>query len=138
MAAQAGIKFLLKVGKKDADPITIAGMRATQMNLNNELVDITNKDSEGARTLLEGAGMQALAIKASGIFTNSDVEESIRDKAFNRQHDDYCLFFPNGDVLEGQFFITRYDRSGDYNGEETYNISLESSGKLIYSRFEVV
>jgi TP901-1 family phage major tail protein len=129
MKAQAGFKFLLKKGTASSCT-TVAGLRATTMTLNNELIDITHKDSEGARTLLEEAGMQSLTLSASGVFLNTKSEEDVRECAFKRAINVYSLFFGNGDTLEGNFYITNYERAGDHNGEETYNLTLESSGPL--------
>ncbi len=137
MTAQAGTDFLLKLGNSNAEAVSVAGLRATQMRLNNELIDATHKGSEGRRELLSKAGIQHLSISASGIFLNSDVEESIRNIAFERDIAEFSLFFPNKDVINGKFYITHYERAGDYNGEETYSLSLESSGKLACTKAEV-
>lgn len=134
MTAQAGIHFLLKKGKKDENPQTIAGMRTTKMVLNNELIDITHKDSMGARHILNQAGMQSISLKAAGIFTNSAVEEEVRYSAFAKEVKTYSLFFPNGDILEGDFYITHYERAGDYNGEEIYSLQLESAAHFTYTK----
>lgn len=137
MTAQAGIHFLLKLGSKAGQPKTLAGLRATQMRLDNELIDTTHKDSQGARTLLAEAGTQKLTISASGLFTNQKVEEETRIIAFQKRIETYCLYFPNGDILEAGFYISYYERSGDYNGEETYSLTLESSGPLMFCKKEV-
>lgn len=134
MSAQAGLHFLLKLGAKNAQPKTVAGLRATQMRLDNDLIDTTNKDSNGARTLLANAGTQKLTVTASGLFTNQAVEEETRVNAFNKSIETYCLFFPNGDVLEAAFYLSHYERAGDYNGEETYALTLESSGPLSFTK----
>ena len=134
MTAQAGIHFLLKLGSRAAQPRTLAGLRATQMRLDNDLIDTTHKDSLGSRTLLAQAGTQKLTVTASGLFTNQAVEEETRLIAFQKRIETYCLFFPNGDVLESAFYISHYERSGDYNGEETYSLTLESSGLLNYAK----
>jgi len=58
MAAQKGSAMLMKVGNAGSPETftTIAGLRSTSLTVNNESVDVTNKDSSGKRTLLAAAG----------------------------------------------------------------------------------
>lgn len=121
-------------GTHTISPITtLAGMRSTSWTLGNEAVDVTSKDSAGARTLLAAAGTQALTINAAGVFTDSAVEELIRGYAFARSIDMFHLFLPNRDTITGNFQISNYERAGEFNGEETYSLTLESSGPLTYT-----
>lgn len=132
MAAQKGISFLLKQGTAAAGT-TLAGMRATSLTVNNETVDVTNKDSAGARTLLAAAGVQSLTVNASGVFTDAAVEETVRGYAFARSINAFGLVFENADKIDASWYISNYERSGEYNGEETYSITLESSGAITYT-----
>jgi TP901-1 family phage major tail protein len=132
MAAEKGSAFLLKVGDGAAPPAyaTIAGMRTTQMSVNGEAVNVTSKDSGAWRELLSGAGMRSVSVGASGIFTGSAAEGRIKANALGGALDDYELSFESGDRLRGRFLVTRLDYAGDYNGERTYALSLESSGAV--------
>jgi predicted secreted protein len=38
------------------------------------------------------------------------------------------LSFESGERLRGRFLLTRLDYSGDFNGERSYTLALESSG----------
>jgi TP901-1 family phage major tail protein len=138
MTCFAGTDFLLKKGKPTENPQTLGGLRTTGFVLNNDLVDATHKLSEGKRTILPQSGVQKCTISASGLFTNTDTEGWVRNQAFNRTLDIYSLYFANGDILMGEFYITHYARNGDYNNEETYTLTLESSGALswIYPQTE--
>ena len=49
----------------------LAALRSTTMTLNNEAVDVTDKDGSLWKTLLQGAGVESISIKASGICNNS-------------------------------------------------------------------
>lgn len=132
MAADRGLDFLLKEGTA-AGGTTVAGMRSTGLTVNNETVDITNKDSAGFRTLLADAGVQSMTISASGVFTDAVIEETVRGYAFAKSINAFGLLFPNGDALDGSWYITGYERAGEYNGEETYSFTLESSGTMTYA-----
>jgi TP901-1 family phage major tail protein len=130
MAAEKGSAFLLKLSNGATPPIftTLAGLRATGLTINSDAVNITNKDSNGWRTLLSGAGLRSVSLTGSGVFTNSTAETQLRTNAMTGVLDSYRIVFESGDSLSGQFLITRLDYSGDYNGERTYAVSLESSG----------
>lgn len=133
MAAEKGSAFLLKIGD-GADPVsytTIAGLRTTQLTINGEPVVITNKDSEGWRQLLSGAGIRSVSVSGAGVFTGSDAELRIRDHALNGLIDAYELSFESGEVMQGDFLVARLDYSGDFNGERSYTMSLESSGAVV-------
>jgi len=47
--------------------------------------------------------------------------------------DTYKLLFGDGDHIVGSFQITSYERAGEFNGEETYSLTLESSGQVTHT-----
>ncbi len=132
MSAEKGSAFLLKVGNGAAPPVfsTVAGMRTTQMSVNGEAVNVTSKDSGGWRELLSGAGVRSVSVAGSGIFTGSAAETRLKGNAIAGLLDDYELSFESGERMRGRFLVTRLDYAGDYNGERTYSLSLESSGEV--------
>lgn len=128
MAAQKGLSFLLKQGGT-----TLAGLRSTSFSVNNEIVDVTTKDSAGVRTLLAQAGVTSLSISASGLFTDAVIEETVRGYAFAGSANTFTLHFENGDNISAIFIIASYERSGEYNGAEEYSLTLEASGTITYT-----
>jgi TP901-1 family phage major tail protein len=133
MPAQKGSAFLLKIsdGGSPAAYDTVAGLRTTQMTVTGETVVVTSKDSGGWRELLSGAGVRSVGVSASGIFLGSAAEARIRANAMAGTIDDYELSFEDGEKLRGQFLIQRLDYSGDFNGERSYTMQLESSGEVV-------
>jgi len=123
MAVEKGSAFLLKVGNGAATPVyaTVAGLRTTQMSVNGEAIVVTTKDSGGWRQLLSGAG----------VFTGSAAELRIKASALTGVLDDYRLAFEGGDTMTGRFLVSRLDYAGDFNGERSYTLSLESSGAVV-------
>lgn len=132
MAAEKGSAFLLKVGNGAAPPVytTVAGLRTTQLSINGEAVVITSKDSGGWRELLSGAGVRSVSVAGSGIFTGSTAETRLKSNALTGLIDDYELSFESGERLRGRFLLTRLDYAGDFNGERSYTLALESSGAV--------
>lgn len=133
MAVERGSAFLLKVGDGTATPTfaTMAGLRTTQLSVNGEAVVVTNKDSGGWRQLLSGAGVRSVSVSGAGVFTGSAAEARLRASALSGVLDDYRLSFEGGDTMTGRFLVTRLDYAGDFNGERTYTVSLESSGVVV-------
>ena len=130
MSVEKGSAFLLKVGD-GASPVgftTVAGLRTTQMSVNGAMVEITSKDSGGWRELLSGAGVRSVSVSGAGVFTGSAAETRIKGNALAGVLDDYRLSFESGETMTGRFLVTRLDYAGDYNGERSYTLSLESSG----------
>ena len=140
MAAGKGSSFLLK-DNSTGTPATIGGLRSTSMTINGEAVDITTKDSNAfisigndkARDLLQGGGVRSMTISASGVFTDSSTENILRGFAFDGAIQSYDLVFSDGSKISGAFLITSYERAGEFNGEETYSVTLESSNTITYT-----
>ena len=140
MAAGKGSSFLLK-DNSTGTPATVGGLRSTSMTINGEAVDITTKDSNAfitsgndkARDLLQGGGVRSMSISASGVFTDSSTENNIRGFAFDGAIQNYDLVFSDGSKVSGAFLITSYERAGEFNGEETYSLTLESSNTITYT-----
>jgi len=133
MSAEKGSAFLLKVGDGGTPPVfaTVAGMRTTQMSVNGEAVNVTTKESGGWRELLSGAGLRSVSVAGSGIFTGSAAETRLKANVLAGLIDDYELSFESGERMRGRFLLTRLDYAGDYNGERTYALALESSGAVV-------
>jgi TP901-1 family phage major tail protein len=133
MGPQSGSLLLLKLQNDQQEFVTIGGMRANKFSLNNNLIDASCKTSGKWRQVLDQAGISSASITGSGVFTNSDAEINLREIAFLGKVKNYQLCFANGGMLQGSFLITNYERTGNYGEEETYAISLESAGELIYN-----
>lgn len=129
MALSKGKNLLLKVGT-GGSAVTIAAMRSTKFVINGETVDATSKDSAGMRTLLADGGVAKLSVSATGLLSGNAQATDFIAKALARSLDSYRIEFDNADVIEGSFQLTSFEVAGDYNGEQTYNLSLESSGAL--------
>ncbi|MES2337814.1 MAG: phage major tail protein, TP901-1 family [Pseudomonadota bacterium] len=133
MAAEKGSAFLLKVGDGASPPAfaTVAGLRTTQLSINGEMVAITHKGSGGWRELLGGAGVRSVSVSGAGVFTGSAAEARLKASALSGVLDDYRLSFEGGETMTGRFLVTRLDYAGDFNGERSYTLSLESSGAVV-------
>ena len=133
MGIEKGSAFLLKVGDGAVPPAftTVAGLRTTQMSVNAETVVVTNQGSGGWRELLSSAGVRSVSLSGSGVFTGSAAEARLKANALAGIIDDFRISFESGETVTGRFLITRLDYAGDFNGERTYTLALESSGAVV-------
>jgi TP901-1 family phage major tail protein len=133
MAAEKGSAFLLKLGDGGTPPVyaTIAGLRTTQMSIASEAVVVTNKGSGGWREILSGGGVRQVSVSGAGVFNGSAAEAQLKAHALAGTVASYRLSFESGETMTGPFLVTRLDYAGDFGGERTYTLSLESAGPVV-------
>ena len=132
MAAQRGKALLLKIDVSGT-MTTVGGMRSTSMTLNDEAVDISNKDSGSFRELLPAGGIQSMSISATGGFTDSTAETTLRAAYGTSTFKSYNIIVPDLGTYAGTFMIASLEYAGEYNGEATYSVTLESSGSITFT-----
>ena len=142
MAAQKGSALLLKIGNSGSPEsfTTVGGLRSTAITLNDEAVDITNKDSLGHRSLLAGAGVNSVSLSGSGVFTDAASEVLVRTRYYAQQNSsdgssaqtaaftNFQVIVPDLGTFAGAFMIASLEYTGEFNGEVTYSVTLESAG----------
>jgi len=134
MTAQSGRNFLLRVDNGSGGFITVAGLRTRRLALNADTVDVTDADSAGRwRELLGGAGVRRASISATGIFKDRDSDALIRQSFFDGSIRDFQIVIPDFGTLSGPFQISNLDYRGEYAGEITFDISLDSAGVVAFS-----
>ena len=135
MAAQKGSALLMKVGNGGSPETftTIGGLRSTSLSVNNESVDITNKDSSNKITLLAAAGVQSITVSGSGVFTDVASETTIKTNALADTQNNYQFLVPDFGTFTGAFQVSSLEYAGEYNGEVTYSMSFESAGTITFA-----
>lgn len=147
-AAKTGRLLVLKQDVGAGSYESVAGMRTNSITLNNESVDITNKDSVNGsdklfRELLEKGGMQTVSISGEAVFVDATTYETFRDRALGNTHHSYRVEIPGastaaGGYYQGTFMIASHDLSGGYNDSVTYNLTLESAGEVTFTSGDIV
>lgn len=137
MAEKAGKNLLLKMGD-GATPTenftTVGGMRSASMKLNNENIDVTNIESSEWKESLNQAGIRSVSISGSGVFTDGATLDQARVDLLAGTIRNYQIFLADtSNFFQGGFKITSMERKGDYNKEQTWSLSLESSGPVSYT-----
>lgn len=134
--AYKGRDLLIKVstGASPTAYNTLLGVRSNTITINNEMVDITDSDNAPYRQLLGDAGLRSLSLSASGIAKDDNAYQDVQDYAHTGARQSFLIQFGNGDIIEGEFLVTSLEEAGEYNGAQTYSISLESSGTWNFQR----
>lgn len=135
MTAQNGKDLLIKIDMTgDGQFETIAGLRATRLSFNAESVDVTSLDSQGGwREILGGAGVKSASLSGSGVFKDAGSDERARQIFFDGETPEFQVIIPDFGTIEGAFHLASIDYSGSYNGEATYELSLNSAGALSFT-----
>lgn len=140
MAEQKGRDFLLKVRTSTGPDVftTVAGLRTTGLTINEETVDVTNKDSDGYRQLLDGRIVQSMQVSGEGVFQDDTTFRKLQTVMLAGTHEEYQIVLPGATsgaagTFEGAFRITSLEVTGDYNNEVTYSVTLESDGQIAFT-----
>lgn len=137
MPAQQGRAVLLKIGTGSGSPEifeAVAGLRAKQIQLNAETVDVTHADSAGHwRELLVAAGARSLVISGNGLFKDETSDELVRAAFFNQASVNWQAIMPDFGTFEGAFQITSLEYGGVYDGAATFSITLQSAGAISFT-----
>lgn len=131
MAGQRGRDILLKIADGAGAFVTVAGVRASRIELNAGMVDATGMDSPDAwRELISGAGTKTARVTGRGVFRDAASDARMRAVFFAGEAPDWQLVLPHFGVLEGAFQITQLSWSGTHEGEAEFSVTLESAGVL--------
>lgn len=135
MAAQAGKDLLLKV-EDDALPgtyVAVGGFRSNSFTINGEGIDITNKDSNGFKEMLDGAGVRSVTASGTGVFMDDAIFTQVNTDVLAGSIKSWEVIIPDFGTYEAGFLITSVEFAGEHNGEATYTINLESSGAVTFT-----
>lgn len=133
MVAQKGKDLLLKIQSGGASFETVAGLRARQISLNAETVNVTDSESAGRwRELLAGAGLRRASISGGGIFKDAGSDEKVRAAFFAGDILTWQIVVPDFGTLSGMFQITALEYAGQHDGEVSFELLLESAGEISF------
>lgn len=130
-----GRDVLLYRGNGDGPPETftkVGGLKTTDLSIDNKSIDVTDKNDGQWMTLLSG-GIKSMAISLAGVISDDVTIRNLQDDIYDltgiaRDLRNFQMKFGNLDIITCAFQITKFQRAGAFGGEETYTISLASSG----------
>jgi TP901-1 family phage major tail protein len=133
MAGQKGRDILLKISDGAGGFVTLAGIRASRIQLSAALVDATSADSpEAWRELLVGAGAKTAKVTGRGVFKDAASDARMRAVFFAGEAPDWQFILPDFGTLEGAFQVSELSWSGEHDGEAEFSVTLESAGLVTF------
>lgn len=127
MAASKGRDLKIKKGAT-----VLAGVRTKGIAIAGEPIDITTDDDLGYRTLLEDAGQMSLDVSIEGV-TKDNVLKGLIVSGGTLLLTDITIVYPDGGIIDGDFFLASLEESGAYNDAITFTGALQSSGAWTYT-----
>lgn len=125
-----GRSLALKRGATNSE-VLIAGVRTKAVSINNEDIDVTNDDDDSWRKNLDMPGEKSVEYSCSGVakdhtllneaLSTSDVVQSM------------VLLWTGGDKLQGQFFLSSYQETGQYKEGITFEATFKSQGAVTFT-----
>jgi len=112
---------------------TIAALKSNSLSLNNEQVDVSDKDDGQWRELLGGCGLSSMELSGSGSFTNAASHKQMMADYTSRYVGLFRVISGAGDIFSGNFLCSTLERSGELNQAEQFTIGLASAGAITYT-----
>ena len=123
----------------DWNAVTLVGVRTRGFSVTNEHVDVTTDDDAGWRTLLADPGLRSVEVTVSGVTSDEVLMNELMKASITGEALD--IFLPTGTAagittpgkLNGTFFVSAYEQSGDHDGEAEFSATFMSSGVVTYT-----
>ena len=134
MAKQAGRKVRWYLSDDGGSTYTVfAGSTSDGFTFNAESINVTDKDDDGWRTLLDAVGIRSAEGTATIYIEDVTIAALLLDSPTTYLHDLKFEIETLFDVT-GQFFITSFNPTGAEGSEAaTAEVSFQSSGALTYT-----
>lgn len=134
MAGQRGRDVLLKIsdGGEPETFTTLAGIRSSELELNQQPVDATSAESpDGWRELLARAGLKTMRVRGRGLFKDAASDTRMRSVFLAGAITRWQLIVPGLGSFTGPFQIVQLVWGGAHDGEVTMTVELQSAGQLV-------
>ena len=127
MAALAGRKVRVQVATTD-----VAGAQTDELVINREHIDITDKDDEGVRKLLDEIGTISMSMTCSGILKDDTLIDWAADSTDVLNAMSFVI--TGIGTYAGQFGIASFTQGGNDGAEAaTFQATFESAGAITFT-----
>ena len=115
------------------DGVAIAGMQETSMSIADSGVDITSKSSIGYRELADFSGTESIDLTATGVLQDATFRAiALGGTGTSKMLTDITIQWGDAATLSGNFRLGAFENAGNHDVEETFSITLMSSGAWAY------
>jgi TP901-1 family phage major tail protein len=127
MAAVAGRFVRVQIGTTD-----VAGARSDSFQSNREHIDITDKDDESVRALLDDAlASMSKTLSCSGILKGTALIEWDEDETDVLKTLNFIV--AGVGTYSGQFGLASFSIGGEHEDAATFEATFESSGAISFT-----
>jgi TP901-1 family phage major tail protein len=127
MAAGSGRKLRIKKGG-----VAIAGAQTENLTINNEAIDVTDKDDAGWRTYIADAGVRSIDASVEGVLIDSTLI-AVSTGAVSGLLAAYTLEIDGIGDFAGDFYLNSLEIGGETAGAITFTASIQSSGIITFT-----
>jgi len=119
----------------DWNSTTLVGVRTRGVTNSNEMVDVTNDDDSGWRTLLATPGVKAVEVTVGGISS----DEVLLAEFYNASTTGETLkvdlpsSLSNPGNISGTFHLASFEITGEHDGAVEFSSTFNSSGAVTYT-----
>lgn len=119
---------------RGAAPVLVAGARTKGCSINGSPIDVTNDDDAAVRKLLNEPGQIDVSLTVAGILKNETLIQESLDAADRVQATEFRWpgSVSNG-KLAGEFFLSSFGITGEYQGAATFEATFESAGAVTFT-----
>jgi len=127
MPAVSGRKVRIKRGST-----AVAGARADSFTINNEPIDITEKDDNGWRKYLADVGVRSIDAEVEGILEDSTFL-ALAVGTSSALLEAYTLDVIGIGEFTGNFYLASFAVTGEQADATTFTASIQSSGTITFT-----
>lgn len=132
MAKLAGRRVRIYEGTTVAGGTLVAGARSDSISINNEAIDITDKSSDGWRTMLDDASVRTVDMTVEGLLDGS----SLLSKSLGATSallGDYIIDIDGIGTVAGEFHFSSFEIGAPYDDAATFTATIASSGVIAFT-----
>ena len=130
MAKYIGNDMVLKIMNTTYQ--TIAGCLSHTMTINNEVIDVSDKDSNRWADKIS-AGQRSINIAFNGWVTDDAQFALMEAAAEGDTIVDLQLAYGNGKTVTANFHVDNFEYTGEYNGAQAFSCTLSNDGEPTFA-----
>lgn len=132
MVAMTGRKIRLKKGPA-ISAVAVIGARQEDITIANGEIDVTDKDDNGYRTLLNDWGQRSIDVTVAGIFKDDELITIATSNSGSVLLTDYTIEIDGIGSFEGDFFMNNLQLGAPHDNSVTFTATFLSSGAYTYT-----
>lgn len=130
MAKYNGIDMLLKI--MNVSYLTIGASISHTMTINNEVIDVSDKDSSRWADKLN-AGQRSVSISFNG-WVSDDAQFALLEAAAEADNlVDLQMAYGNGKTATANWHIDSFEYTGEYNNAQAFSCTLSNDGTVTFA-----